>query len=81
MFPMPVLNSTAIERADYHAPSATMQIVFRSGAAYHYAAVPSHVFRELIAHQSPGWFFQHHVRGRFRERKVRWDAAMADVAA
>ena len=81
MFTMPELTSQAIERADYHAPTRTMQIVFRSGAAYHYAAVPPHVFRELIAHQSPGWYFQNQVRGRYRERKVHWDAAMADCAA
>ena len=78
---MPELNSGAIERADYHAPSRTMQIVFRSGRAYHYAAVPAHVFRELVAHPSPGRFFRNHVRDRYRERKVLWDAAMADCAA
>ena len=74
---MPQLNSPAIERADYDAGSATMQIVFRSGQAYHYAGVPLFVFRDLVLHASPGWFFQTHIRDRYRETRVEWDPCQA----
>lgn len=78
---MPVLNSQAIERAEYDTASRSMLLVFRSGGAYIYSAVPPYVYRELLAHRSPGWFFRNHVRGRFREARTEWDAALADCAA
>ena len=78
---MPLVNSRAIERAEYDPSSRSMLLVFRSGGAYVYSAVPHQVFRELLRHPSPGWFFQNRVRGRFREARTRWDAALADCAA
>ena len=42
----------------------------RSGAIYRYFAVPQTVFERLIAAESKGAYFNHHVRDCFRYQRL-----------
>jgi hypothetical protein len=49
---------------------ATLELEFRSGAIYRYFAVPQVVFEGLIAAESKGAYFNHHVRDCFRYHRL-----------
>ena len=49
---------------------ATLELEFRSGAIYHYFAVPHAVVQGLIAAESKGAYFNRHVRNRFRYQRL-----------
>ena len=49
---------------------ATLELEFRSGAISRYFAVPQVVFEGLIAAESKGAYFNHHVRDCFRYHRL-----------
>lgn len=53
-----------------YAIDATLELEFRSGAIYRYFAVPHRVFQGLIAAESKGAYFNHHVRDGFRYQRL-----------
>lgn len=64
---MPYLNSSAIARAEYDPASKRLQIWFRGGAqAYDYFNVPESVYLGLINAASPGTYYDHMIKDRYR---------------
>ena len=53
-----------------YAIDATLELEFRSGAIYHYFAVPHAVFAGLIAADSKGTYFNRNIRSRFRYKRL-----------
>ena len=64
------LPSTTLASADYDQRRATLRLVFRDGTRYQYAAVPAHLFRDLLRAPSIGAFFNRHIRGQFHHVKL-----------
>lgn len=64
---MPILNSSAIARAEYNPTTRKMQIWFRGGThAYDYFNVPESVYQGLIHASSPGSYYDHYIKDRYR---------------
>lgn len=67
---MPLLNSSAISRAEYTAPTRTLHIWFvESGGPYDYYGVPESVYLGLIKARSPGGYFNDHIRDRYSSNR------------
>ena|SRR6266496_977384 len=64
------LNSTLLDAATYRDQLAVLEVKFRSGAIYHYFAVPAQTFEELLRAESHGAYFNHHIRNRFACAKI-----------
>ena len=67
---MPVVDSDAIARAEYDAPTRTLFVHFTRGAWYAYLDVAPGVFTRMTAASSKGCFFQDEVRGRYAHLKL-----------
>jgi KTSC domain len=65
------LNSTSLNAAGYQDGQALLELEFKSGAIYRYLDVPAATYRELLAAESKGAYFNCHIRNRFRYTKVR----------
>ena len=64
---MPYLNSSAIARVEYDPVTRKMQIWFRGGThAYDYFNVPESVYQGLIQASSPGSYYDHCIKDRYR---------------
>jgi hypothetical protein len=63
------VQSSVLSSVGY-STDATLELEFRSGAIYRYFAVPPAVFENLIAAESKGLYFNHHVRDPFRYRRL-----------
>jgi hypothetical protein len=63
-------KSTLLEDADYQDPLALLEVAFRSGAIYHYFAVPAQTYQELLQAKSKGGYFNSHIRNRFSYAKI-----------
>ncbi|MFD1279872.1 KTSC domain-containing protein [Methylobacterium goesingense] len=67
---MPFFNSSAIQRAEYDAPSSTLQIWFvESGGPYNYYSVPESIFIGLCNAASKGTYFSNRIRDRHSSRR------------
>jgi len=62
----PFMNSSAIADVAYESASGTLHITFRSGGTYTFHGVPHSVYRGLITASSPGSYYHHYIRGRYR---------------
>ena len=63
---MPYVNSTAIYRIEYDAPTRRLDIWFRgSGGPYSYYGVPENVYEAFLASSSKGTFYADHIRDRY----------------
>ena len=60
------LQSTSLSAATYQEQSASLELVFRSGAIYRYIGVSAQVYQELLQSESKGRYFNQHIRNRFR---------------
>jgi len=49
---------------------AILELEFRTGAIYRYVAVPPVVVEGLIAAESKGAYFNHHIRNRFHYQRL-----------
>ena len=67
---MPVVDSDAIARVEYDAPSRTLFVRFTSGEWYGYLDVAPEVFTRMTAASSKGRFFQDEVRDRYAYLKL-----------
>jgi hypothetical protein len=63
---MVFLNSSALLAVDYDAWSKILTIQFTSGGLYTFNGVPEWVFHGLISAASPGRYYNHYIRGRYR---------------
>jgi two-component system cell cycle response regulator DivK len=63
---MPKLNSTAVERVDYHDESRTLDIWYSGGDRYSYFDVPPEIYEALLAAPSAGAFVNSEIKPRYR---------------
>jgi hypothetical protein len=69
MLATPVESSTLAAVAYDHA-GEVLRLEFRSHAAYIYFDVPPSVYRDLMAADSKGSYFNRYIRGRFSYLKL-----------
>ena len=62
---MPTVDSGAIARVEYDAPSRTLFVRFTSGEWYSYLDVAPEVFTRMTTASSKGRYFRDEVRGRY----------------
>jgi len=66
--PIPVESSLLSSVAYAH--DGTLRLQFRSGAIYHYLAVPRVVFESLLAAPSKGEYFNRSIRDHFQHQRL-----------
>jgi hypothetical protein len=59
------LVSTTLASAAYDPTTCLLELEFRSGALYRYFSVPAFLYRDLLAADSKGRFFNRFIRDRF----------------
>jgi hypothetical protein len=64
------LNSTSLHAVGYLDRQALLELEFQSGAIYRYLGVPAATYRELLAAESKGAYFNCHIRNRFPYTKI-----------
>jgi len=62
------VKSTNLSAVGWQA--GTLRILFQTGSAYDYFDVPAELFKQLMESDSKGTFFQDHVVGAFKFKKV-----------
>jgi hypothetical protein len=60
-----LVQSTTLTSVGYDPTLRVLELEFRSGEIYRYRAVPSTIYRELMAAESKGRFFSKNIRGKF----------------
>jgi KTSC domain-containing protein len=70
LIPIPV-NSTLLASVAYDAARSLLELEFRDGAIYQYTAVSESLHLELMAAKSHGAYFNHHIRNRFNDKRIR----------
>lgn len=63
---MPLLNSSAVKRAEYDLTSKRMQLWFPDGGPYDFCGVPQSVFDGLVNASSHGSYYNDHIRDRYQ---------------
>lgn len=63
-------NTSRIISASFDNWSKTLTIVFRRGGTYEYRDVEYNDWLGLIGAESPGKFFDSHIKGKYDYRKV-----------
>lgn len=69
------VESDVIHAVGYDDETSVLEIIFNSGAIYHYRNVPRQVFEELMEAESKGSYFQNNIRDEFEYWQ--WDVPMA----
>ena len=59
------LESTTLASVLYHPAFRRLEVEFRSGQRYLYFRIPVDCYRQLIASQSKGAYFNRHIRNCF----------------
>ena len=59
------VDSTTLASAGYDTAAGLLELEFRSGAIYRYLSVPASLYRDLLAADSKGRFFNRSIRYRF----------------
>lgn len=65
---MTPVRSAALKSIGYE--DGRLLVEFHKSGLYEYEGVPEPVYRELRFHPSKGSFFDRHIRGRYRVRKI-----------
>ena len=60
------LTSSLIARVIYDDDQRSLRVCFRHGPAYVYHEVPASAFEALKCAESPGRFYNSHIKGRYR---------------
>lgn len=69
------LDSTALTWIRYLPEQRILQVSLRTGRDYEYRDVPLSIYRELLAAESKGRYYNRHIRNNFPFREVRWSHA------
>jgi len=64
------LDSSLLQAAHYQ-DHLLLELEFCDGAIYQYLGVPEPIFQDLLLAESPGGYFNVHIRKRFAETKIR----------
>jgi len=59
------VESSVLAQVAYDDQRAVLHVTFRGGATYLYSGVPRQAYRDLLAAQSKGTFFNRHIRNVF----------------
>ena len=65
------LESTVLRAVRYFEQKELLYLEFNSGAVHRYFDFPVHQYRDLLAADSHGKYFNQRIRNRFREERVR----------
>jgi hypothetical protein len=65
------LDSTALTWIRYLPEQRILQVSLRTGRDYQYQDVPASIYRELLAAESKGRYYNLHIRNNFPFREVR----------
>jgi hypothetical protein len=68
---MPAVNSSALKAIDYRPVEHQLVLQFSSGEVYQYDQATEELYREFLAAESKGRFFQSEIRGRLPFRKLK----------
>jgi hypothetical protein len=68
---MPAVNSSALKAIDYRPVEHQLVLKFSSGEVYQYDQATEELYREFLAADSKGRFFQSEIRGRLPFRKLK----------
>ena len=66
-----LLQSTVLRAVRYSQQQELLDLEFRSGAIYRYFQVPLHHYNALLAADSHGEYFNHHILDRFPVERIR----------
>jgi len=66
-----LLKSTVLRAARYSQQQQLLDLEFRSGAIYRYSHFPPNQYRDLLAADSHGEYFNHHILNRFPVEQIR----------
>lgn len=66
---MPALDSSAMTYARYRPEKEELDITFISGETYTYLAVPMGIYVGLVEADSPGSYYNEHIRDWYRFQK------------
>lgn len=73
------LTSTTLASAAYDTTTCLLELEFRSGALYRYFSVPASLYRDLLAADSKGRFFNRFIRDCFPTTRVAPAAALKTI--
>lgn len=65
------MPSSVISHFNYDQDAATLYITFVSGISYKYKNVPQYVYLMLKAAGSKGRYFNHHIKNKYKYKKLR----------
>ena len=65
-----IVDSSAIHNAVYQHVTRALTLTYKSGLAYEYYNVPSHIFDRLRESRSKGKFINAHVLRRYNFKKI-----------
>jgi hypothetical protein len=65
------LDSKALAWVYYRPEQRVLQVGLRTGRDYEYFAVPAEVYRDLLAAESKGRYYNHHIRNEFDYKEIR----------
>ncbi len=75
------LNSTSLAWSQYHPRRRWLDIEFRTGKLYRYFNVPARSYRELLAADSKGRYFNSNIRNSFSYQDLSRSPALLVLAA
>jgi KTSC domain-containing protein len=64
------LESTTLAWVSYSPDQDLLELGFQTGTIYDYFDVPPRIYRELLASDSKGRYFNQHIRNAFRSQQV-----------
>jgi KTSC domain len=64
------LESTALAWVRYLPDARVLQVGLRSGRDYDYFDVPAEIYTDLLAAESQGRYYNHHIRNAFHYEEV-----------
>ncbi|HEV8082459.1 MAG TPA: KTSC domain-containing protein [Chitinophagaceae bacterium] len=64
------MPSSVISTINYNKANAILSITFVSGMVYDYKNVPEEIYMALISSGSKGIFFNKHIKGSYKFKKV-----------
>jgi hypothetical protein len=65
------VESSTLASVGYDKTQFLLELEFRSGELYQYAGPPDNIYRELMAAESKGRFFNQNIRDRFPYVRLR----------
>jgi len=69
------LDSTILAWIRYLPDKRLLQVGLHTGTDYEYSDVPPHTYHDLLASESKGRYFNHHIRKGFRFQPIKTQAA------